>query len=39
MRYTVVWFKPGLRVHDHKPLWHAATYGPMLCLYVIESCL
>jgi len=39
MGYTVVWFKRDLRVHDHAPLHHAATSGPVLCLYVIESSL
>ena len=39
MGYTVVWFKRDLRVHDHAPLHHAATQGPVLCLYVIEPSL
>ena len=39
MSYTVVWFKRDLRVHDHAPLHHAATQGPVLCLYMIEPSL
>lgn len=36
MRYSVVWFKRDLRLHDHAALFHAARQGPVLCLYVIE---
>ncbi len=39
MSYTVVWFKRDLRLHDHAALAHAATQGPVLCLYVIEPTL
>lgn len=31
-----VWFKRDLRLHDHAPLSQALTYGPTICLYVIE---
>lgn len=39
MSYSVVWFKRDLRVHDHAPLRHAASRGPLLCLYVLEPSL
>jgi len=39
MTYSVVWFKRDLRVHDHAPLRHAASRGPLLCLYVLEPSL
>ena len=32
----IVWFKRDLRVHDHKPLWHAAQQGAVLPLYIVE---
>jgi deoxyribodipyrimidine photo-lyase len=36
MTYRVVWFKRDLRLHDHAALTHAATQGPVLCLYIVE---
>jgi deoxyribodipyrimidine photo-lyase len=39
MSYALVWFKRDLRVHDHAPLVHAASRGPVLCLYVVEPSL
>ena len=32
----VVWFKRDLRIHDHKPLAHAAARGPVVPLYIVE---
>ena len=32
----VVWFKKDLRVTDHAPLFHAASAGPVLPIYVYE---
>jgi deoxyribodipyrimidine photo-lyase len=36
MSYRVVWFKRDLRLHDHAALAHAASQGPVLCLYIVE---
>ena len=36
MNLQVVWFKRDLRLHDHAALHHAASSGPVLCLYAIE---
>ena len=36
MTYRVVWFKRDLRLHDHAALVHAASQGPVLCLYIVE---
>ena len=38
-RYTVVWFKRDLRLHDQQPLRQALQHGPVLCLYVVEPSL
>lgn len=32
----IVWFKRDLRIQDHAALTRAATYGPVLPLYIIE---
>ena len=39
MPYNLVWFKRDLRLHDHAALYHAASNGRVLCLYVIEPSL
>lgn len=36
MSYAIVWFKRDLRWQDHAALAHAAKYGPIRCIYVIE---
>ena len=36
MSYSLVWFKRDLRWQDHAALKHAATRGPVRCIYVIE---
>mgnify|MGYP006210455357 CR=1 FL=1 len=39
MSYSVVWFKRDLRWSDHAALAHAASLGPVRCLYVVEPAL
>jgi deoxyribodipyrimidine photo-lyase len=35
---NIIWFKRDLRLHDHKPLWHAAQSGlPVLAVYIVEK--
>jgi deoxyribodipyrimidine photo-lyase len=36
MSYRTVWFKRDLRWSDHPALAHAASLGPVRCLYVVE---
>ena len=36
MSYSLVWFKRDLRWQDHAALAHAASLGPVHCVYVIE---
>jgi len=36
MSYELVWFKRDLRWQDHAALAHAATRGPVRCIYVVE---
>jgi deoxyribodipyrimidine photo-lyase len=36
MSYRTVWFKRDLRWSDHAALAHAASLGPVRCLYVVE---
>lgn len=33
---SIVWFKRDLRVHDHRPLFEAATRGAVIPLYIVE---
>ncbi len=39
MQYSVVWFKRDLRLADHAALHHAASLGPVLCVYIVEPSL
>jgi deoxyribodipyrimidine photo-lyase len=39
MNYSVVWFKRDLRWVDHAALRHAASLGPIVCLYIVEPSL
>ncbi len=36
MSYELVWFKRDLRWQDHAALAHAARFGPVRCIYVVE---